>query len=54
MSPDETLIYESRVRQRQVAVAIVAGLCLIIASVIQLSGPQRVPQRLQAGLRLGT
>ena len=39
MSPDETLIYESRVRQRQVAVAIVAGLCLIIASVIQLSGP---------------
>ena len=39
MSSDETLLYESRVRSRQVAVAVVAGLCLIIASVVQLSGP---------------
>jgi hypothetical protein len=39
MSPDEALLYESRVRWRQVAVAIIAGVCLIIASVIQLSGP---------------
>ncbi len=39
MSPDEALLYESRVRSRQVAVAIVAGICLIIASAIQLSGP---------------
>jgi hypothetical protein len=39
MSPDEALLYESRVRSRQVAVAVVAGLCLILASVIQLSGP---------------
>ena len=39
MSPDETLLHESRVRTRQVAIAIIAGLCLIIASVIQLSGP---------------
>jgi hypothetical protein len=37
MSPDEALIYESRVRSRQVVVAVVAGLCLIIASIIQLS-----------------
>ena len=39
MSPDEALLYESRVRSRQVAVAIIAGVCLIIASVVQLSGP---------------
>ena len=39
MSPEETLVYESRVRYRQVTVAAVAGLCLIIASVVQLSGP---------------
>ena len=39
MSPDEVLLYESRVRSRQVAVAVVAGVCLILASVIQLSGP---------------
>jgi hypothetical protein len=39
MSPDEALLYESRVRSRQVAVAVVAGVCLILASVIQLSGP---------------
>ncbi|HEX3690544.1 MAG TPA: hypothetical protein VHV28_12650 [Solirubrobacteraceae bacterium] len=39
MSPDETLLYESRVRSRQVAIAIVAGICLIVASIIQLTGP---------------
>jgi hypothetical protein len=39
MSPDEILLHESRVRSRQVAVAIVAGVCLIVASVIQLTGP---------------
>jgi hypothetical protein len=39
MSPDEALLYESRVRSRQVAVAVVAGACLILASIIQLSGP---------------
>lgn len=39
MSPEETLAYESRVRTRQVAVAIVAGVCMIVASIIQLSGP---------------
>jgi hypothetical protein len=39
MNPDETLLYESRVRQRQVVVAVVAGVLLIVASVIQLGGP---------------
>jgi hypothetical protein len=38
MSPDDQLLYESRVRNRQAAVAIVAGVLLIIASVIQLGG----------------
>ena len=39
MSPDEILAYESRVRMRQVVVAVIAGVCLIVASVMQLSGP---------------
>jgi hypothetical protein len=39
MSPDDQLLYESRVRNRQAAVAVAAGVLLIVASVIQLSGP---------------
>ncbi len=39
MSPEDQLLYESRVRNRQAAVAVAAGVLLIIASVIQLSGP---------------
>jgi hypothetical protein len=39
MNPDETLIYESRVRTRTVAIAVVAGIFLILASVVQLGGP---------------
>ncbi len=39
MSPEEALLYESRVRNRQVVVAVVAGVFLILASVLQLSGP---------------
>lgn len=39
MSPDDALLYESRVRQRQVVVAVVAGVLLIVASIIQLGGP---------------
>jgi hypothetical protein len=38
MSPDDQLLYESRVRNRQAAVAVAAGVLLIVASVIQLSG----------------
>ncbi len=39
MSPDETLLYESRVRTRTVAIATAAGVFLILAAVIQLTGP---------------
>jgi hypothetical protein len=39
MNPEETLIYESRVRTRTAAVAVVAGIFLIVASVVQLGGP---------------
>jgi hypothetical protein len=39
MSPDDQLLYESRVRNRQAAVAVLAGVLLIVASVIQLGGP---------------
>jgi hypothetical protein len=39
MSPDDQLLYESRVRNRQAAVAMLAGVLLIVASVIQLGGP---------------
>jgi hypothetical protein len=39
MTPEEILAYESRVRRRQVVIAAVAGICLILASIIQLTGP---------------
>jgi hypothetical protein len=39
VTPDEILRYESRVRSRQVVVAVAAGVLLIVASVIQLGGP---------------
>jgi hypothetical protein len=38
MSPDDQLLYETRVRSRQVAVAVVAGVLLLLASVLQLGG----------------
>jgi hypothetical protein len=39
MSPEDILAHESRVRPRAAAAAVLAGILLIIASVIQLSGP---------------
>jgi hypothetical protein len=39
VTPEETLIYESRVRDRRVVVAVLAGVFLVLASVLQLSGP---------------
>jgi len=39
LTPEETLVYEARVRNRQVVLAVVAGLFLVLASVIQLTGP---------------
>jgi hypothetical protein len=38
MSPDDQLLYESRVRNRQAIVAVLAGVLLIVASVVQLGG----------------
>lgn len=38
MSPDETLLYESRVRSRQMVVAGVAGVLMLVAALIQLTG----------------
>jgi hypothetical protein len=39
MNPEETLSYEARVRNRQVVMAALAGLLLVVAATIQLSGP---------------
>jgi hypothetical protein len=39
MTADEQLLYEARVRQRQAAVALAAGVLLVLASVLQLTGP---------------
>lgn len=39
MSPQEILAHEARVRPRYVVAAVLAGVLLIIAAVIQLSGP---------------
>ncbi|MFZ0041283.1 MAG: hypothetical protein WAK93_08255, partial [Solirubrobacteraceae bacterium] len=39
MSPEENVAYEARVRYRQVAIAVVAAVCLIAASIMQLTGP---------------
>jgi hypothetical protein len=39
MSPEQQLAYERRVRSRQAAIALAAGVLLITASAIQLSGP---------------
>jgi hypothetical protein len=40
MSPDEALLYESRVRQRTVIIAAAAGILVLLASVVALTGPQ--------------
>lgn len=39
MSPEQQLAYERRVRSRQAAIAFAAGVLLITASAIQLTGP---------------
>jgi hypothetical protein len=39
MTADEQLLYESRVRMRQAVVAGLAGILLVLAAVLQLSGP---------------
>jgi hypothetical protein len=39
MTVDAQLLYESRVRMRQAVVAALAGILLVVAAVLQLSGP---------------
>ncbi len=39
MTVDERLAYESRVRMRQAAIAVLAGVCLVVAAILQLVGP---------------
>jgi hypothetical protein len=39
MSPEEILVQESQVRSRQMAVAAIAGVLLLVAAIISLAGP---------------
>jgi len=39
MSADDQLLYEARVRNRQAAVALLAGVLVLVGSIVQLSGP---------------
>jgi hypothetical protein len=39
MNADQQLLYETRVRNRQAIVAVLAGVLLVVASAIQLGGP---------------
>lgn len=39
MTADERLLYESRVRMRQAALATLAAVCLVVAAVLQIAGP---------------
>ena len=50
MSPQETLQYEARTRTRQAVVAGLAGILLVGAAVLQLSGPQSKISELTIGL----
>jgi hypothetical protein len=50
MTVDEQLLYESRVRPRYAAVAVTAGVLLVVAAAIQLSGPQTSVSELTLGL----
>jgi hypothetical protein len=50
MNADQQLIYEARVRNRQAIVAVAAGLLLVAASAIQLSGPHTTVDELTLDL----
>ncbi len=39
MDPDQQLLYERRVRNRQAVVAVLAGVLLVVAATVQLGGP---------------
>ncbi len=40
MTPEERVAYEQRVRTRQVVLAALAGICVMVAVLIQIGGPQ--------------
>ena len=50
MTADEQLLYESRVRKRQMIIAVAAGVLLIVASIIGLTGPHAKVNELTLGL----
>ena len=50
MSADDQLLYETRVRNRQVIVAAAAGVLLMVASVVGLTGPHAKVNELTLGL----
>ena len=50
MSVDEQLLYETRVRNRQVIVAVTAGALLMVASIVGLTGPHAKVNELTLGL----
>ena len=49
-SADQQLLYETRVRNRQAAVAVTAGVLLMAASIVGLSGPHAKANELTLGL----
>ena len=50
MSPNEQLLYESRVRNRQMIIAGAAGVLLMIAAIVGLAGPHAKVDELTLGL----
>jgi hypothetical protein len=50
MTADEQILYESRVRTRQAIIAGLAGILLVGAAAVQLSGPQSKVNELTIGL----
>ena len=50
MSPEETLVQESHARSRQVIVAVAAGVLLMAAAVVGLTGPHAKVNELTLGL----
>jgi hypothetical protein len=50
MNPEEILVQESQARSRQMAVAGVAGVLLLVAAIVNLSGPHAKVNELTLGL----
>ncbi|MBV9798829.1 MAG: hypothetical protein JO039_12355 [Solirubrobacterales bacterium] len=50
MSPEERLHYEARVRTRQAVIAVLAGVFLLLASIVSLAGPHATVSELTLDL----